>query len=46
LITGFVRCLDRGCCKDLKKNIDDKKNDEVNTKKTTLTDLETLYTGP
>jgi hypothetical protein len=46
LLSGCLRCLDRGCCKDLKKKPDEKNDDEVNTKKTSLTDLEILYTGP
>lgn len=42
----FLRCLDRGCsCKTQKTVGEDRTVHDVNTKKLTQTDLNTLYTG-
>lgn len=42
LIQGLKRCLDRSCSCSIKKG---QSGDEVNTKKKTMTELQTLYTG-
>lgn len=44
-LTCLRRCWDRRCKLSIKKIIEDKNHDEVNSKKISMTELLSLYTG-